>query len=57
MRVRGGRQDYQIANQGFAGLKDHGGHKVALSGEMKGESITVSKIEMPKASEGKGKTK
>lgn len=38
---------YQIANQDFAALKDHGGHKVALSGEMKGDSITVSKIEMP----------
>jgi hypothetical protein len=40
---------YQIANQDFAALKDHGGHKVALSGEMKGDSITVSKIEMPAA--------
>ena len=38
---------YTIANQDFAPLKDHAGHKVALSGEMKGESITVSKIEMP----------
>lgn len=38
---------YQIANQDFAGLKDHGGHKVALTGEMKGDSITVSKIDMP----------
>ena len=40
---------YQIANQDFASLKDHAGHNVALSGEMKGDSITVSKIEMPKA--------
>ena len=39
----------QIANQDFAGLKDHGGHKVTLSGEMKGDSVTVSKIEMPAA--------
>jgi hypothetical protein len=46
--VSGGKT-YQIANQDFAGLKDHGGHKVALSGEMKGDSITVSKIEMPAA--------
>src|SRR5687768_7428847 len=43
-----GGKTYQIANQDFAGLKAHGGHKVALTGEMKGESITVSKIEMPK---------
>jgi len=39
---------YQIANQDFKDLKAHGGHKVALTGEMKGEAITVSKIEMPK---------
>jgi hypothetical protein len=45
--VSGGKT-YQIANQDFAALKDHGGHKVALSGEMKGDSITVSKIEMGK---------
>jgi len=44
-----GGKTYQIANQDFAGLKDHGGHHVALSGEMKGDSITVSKIEMSKA--------
>jgi len=40
---------YAIANQDFADLKAHGGHNVALTGEMKGDSITVSKIEMPKA--------
>jgi uncharacterized protein YdeI (BOF family) len=39
---------YEIANQDFAGLTDHQGHKVALTGEMKGDSITVSKIEMAK---------
>jgi hypothetical protein len=51
--VSGGKT-YTIANQDFATLKAHGGHTVALTGEMKGESITVSKIEMPKAS---GKSK
>ena len=40
---------YKIANQDFEDLKAHGGHKVALTGEMKGDTITVSKIEMPKA--------
>lgn len=40
---------YNIENQDFAALKDHAGHKVALTGEMKGDSITVSKIEMPAA--------
>ncbi|HWK10151.1 MAG TPA: hypothetical protein VNR64_08875 [Vicinamibacterales bacterium] len=43
---------YQIANQDFAALKDHAGHKVALTGEMKGDSITVSKIEMPAPKKG-----
>jgi hypothetical protein len=45
--VSGGKV-YQIANQDFAALNDHAGHHVALTGEMKGESITVSKVEMPK---------
>jgi hypothetical protein len=45
--VSGGKT-YQIANQDFADLKAHGGHKVALTGEMKGEAITVSKIVAPK---------
>lgn len=44
--VSGGKV-YQIANQDYAGLKDHAGHKVALSGEMKDDAITVSKIVMP----------
>ena len=43
-----GDKTYQIANQNFADLKPHGGHKVALTGEMKGDTITVSKIAMPK---------
>ncbi len=44
-----GGKTYQIANQDYASLKDHAGHKVALTGEMNGDSITVSKIEMPGA--------
>jgi len=40
---------YQIANQDFKELKAHGGHKVALTGDVKGDAITISKIEMPKA--------
>lgn len=49
-----GGKTYTIANQDFADLKAHGGHTVALTGEMKGDAITVSKIEMPKAAS-KGK--
>jgi hypothetical protein len=37
---------YQIANQDLADLKTHAGHKVKLTGELKGDSITVSKIDM-----------
>ena len=53
--VSGGKT-YQIANQDFADLKAHGGHTIALTGEMKGEAITVSKIEMGKSAD-KAKTK
>jgi hypothetical protein len=52
--VRGGskyvfvvdKQVYQIANQNFADLAKHAGHAVKVTGELKGNSITVSKIEM-----------
>jgi hypothetical protein len=50
-----GGKTYKIANQDFAGLKDHAGHKVALTGEMKGDTITVSKIEMKAAAPAKAK--
>src|SRR5262245_65670368 len=40
--VSGGKT-YAIANQDNADLAAHAGHKVALTGEMKGDSITVSK--------------
>jgi hypothetical protein len=40
---------FKIANQDFAGLKTHAGHEVVLTGDMKGDTITVTKIDMPKA--------
>jgi hypothetical protein len=46
---------FAIANQDFADLKAHAGHVVMLSGEMKGDAITVSKVEMPKADKEKKK--
>ena len=52
--VAGGKT-YEIANQDYAGLKDHTGHKVALTGEMKGKSITISKIEMAPAAKAPAK--
>jgi hypothetical protein len=42
--VSGGKT-YKIENQDFAGLKEHAGQKVALTGETKGDTVTVSKIE------------
>jgi hypothetical protein len=44
-----GDKVYKIANQDFAGLKTHAGHKVTVTGDMKDDSITVARIEMPKA--------
>lgn len=40
---------FKIGNQDFAGLPIHGGHTVELTGELKGDTITVTKIVMPKA--------
>ena len=37
----------QIANQDNKDLATHAGHKVTVTGELKGNAITVSKIEMP----------
>lgn len=38
---------YKVANQDFAGLEEHAGHTVNLTGDMKGDTITVSSISMP----------
>ncbi len=40
---------YNIENQDFANISDHAGHSIRLTGEMTGDSIKVSKIEMPKS--------
>jgi hypothetical protein len=37
---------FQIANQDHKDLATHAGHNVKLTGELKGNVITVSKIEM-----------
>jgi phosphatidylglycerol:prolipoprotein diacylglycerol transferase len=46
--VTGGKI-YQIADQKDKALAIHAGHTVLLTGDLKGDTITVSKIEMPKA--------
>jgi hypothetical protein len=44
--VSGGKI-YNIENLDLALLQEHAGHTVRLTGEMKGDTITVSKIVMP----------
>jgi hypothetical protein len=44
-----GEKALQIANQDFADLKKHPGVKVMVTGELKGDTITVSKIELAPA--------
>jgi len=44
--VAGGKI-YNISNQDYAGLQEHAGHTVNLTGEMTGDTIQVSDIEMP----------
>lgn len=38
---------YNIDNQDYAGLAEHAGHTVKLTGEMTGDTIKVSNIVMP----------
>jgi hypothetical protein len=42
-----GDKVFKIANQKFAGLDTHAGHKVVLEGTLKGDTITVTKVTMP----------
>ena len=43
-----GDKVFQIADQKDKALATHAGHTVLLTGELKGDTITVSKIDMPK---------
>jgi len=38
---------YKIENQKFTALEAHAGHPVELTGTMKGDTITITKIVMP----------
>jgi len=42
-----GKKIWPIVNQDFAGLKEHAGHTVRVTGEQQGDAIVISKIEMP----------
>jgi len=37
---------FQIANQDNVDLATHAGHKVTVTGDLKGQAITISKMEM-----------
>src|SRR5262249_45371234 len=41
------KQRFPIANQDFKDLAAHAGHAVKMTGELKGNAITVTKIQMP----------
>lgn len=45
--VSGDGKIYNVDNQDFAGLEEHAGHTVKLTGEMTGDTIKVSDIKMP----------
>src|SRR5437762_3028339 len=47
VRARGRRQGLKLTNHD-ADVKTHAGHMVNLTGDVKGSTIRVSKIEMPK---------
>jgi Ni/Co efflux regulator RcnB len=42
-----GDKVYKIENQDYAGLKTHAGHEVTVTADEKGDTLTISKIEMP----------
>ncbi len=41
-----GSKIYNIQNQDYAGLEEHAGHSVRLTGDMTDDTITVTKIAM-----------
>ena len=43
-----GDKVYKISNQDFADLKANAGKEVNLTGDLKGESVTIAKLESPK---------
>ncbi len=44
-----GDKVYKIANQDFAGLKTHAGDNVVVTGDMKDDTVTISKLAAPPA--------
>ena len=42
-----GGKVYKVGNQDFDALQEHAGHTVKLTGTMSGDTVTVSKIDMP----------
>ncbi len=42
-----GDKVYKIANQDFAGLPKHAGDNVVLTGDMKDDTVTITKLDVP----------
>jgi hypothetical protein len=42
-----GEKVWEIANQNFPALRDHPGHTVKVTGELKGNAIVISRIDVP----------
>jgi len=45
-----GSKIYEIDNQDYAGLSEHAGHTVKLTGSVNGDTVHVASIEMPSKS-------
>lgn len=43
-----GDKEYKFSNPRFKGIEEHAGEKVTLSGTLKGDTITVTKVEAAK---------
>jgi hypothetical protein len=42
-----GKKVWEIANQDFPALRDHPGHTVKVTGELRGDAIVISAIQAP----------
>ena len=44
-----GKTVYDVANQDFAGLEEHAGEKVRVTGTKSGNTITITQITVPES--------
>src|SRR5262245_39598081 len=48
LAIEHGSKVLAIGNQSFAGLREHAGHTVRITGEQKNDAIFINKLEMAK---------